>query len=200
MSDMSIESLNRIYEGILADKDEIIKKISILKQNDVVKEYLDLCDECDGLTDAQRILYKQIKKAEYSSCNHIWITTQNKYDDSEGRMYRYRGCIKCGLDTRVRQYSHRYIKRLSFDQQIMYEFIMNNFINRGIDTNLLCDLELAKAIYSKIKEIHPNIDDEIAKKYFEVALDDIRNIKVNEERKVSRAKRLSLSNNFNRWN
>ena len=61
MSDMSIESLNRIYEGILADKDEIIKKISILKQNDVVKEYLDLCDECDGLTDAQRILYKQIR-------------------------------------------------------------------------------------------------------------------------------------------
>ena len=61
------------------------------------------------------------------------------------------------------------------------------------------DLDLAKAIYSKIKESHPDIDDETARKYFEIALDNIRKIKVNDERKVSRAKRLSLSPKFNKW-
>lgn len=37
-------------------------------------------------------------------------------------------------------------------------------------------------------------------KYFEIALDNIRNIKVSDERKVSRVKRLLLRANFNKWN
>ena len=68
-----------------------------------------------------------------------------------------------------------------------------------METKLVCNLDLAKAIYSKIKEAHPDIDDETARKYFEISLDDIRNIKVNDERKKSRAKRLSLNPDFNKW-
>ena len=45
-----------------------------------------------------------------------------------------------------------------------------------------------------------DIDDETAYKYFEIALDNIRNIKVNNNRKNSRAKRLSLIPNFKKWN
>ena len=40
----------------------------------------------------------------------------------------------------------------------------------------------------------------MAIKYFKVALDDIRNIKVSDERKTGRAKRLSLNHKFRRWN
>ena len=194
-----MESLKEQYEQILIEKSEIIKKIGTLANNDVVKEYLYLCSKCDELTEQQEKLYRDLKYNEYSLCNHIWITTENKYDYSEGRTYQYRGCIKCGLDTRVCQRSHRDLKYLTFDQQIMYYFIRTKSWENGIHTNILCNLELAKAIYSKIKINHPNIDDETARKYFENALYDIRNIKVNDERKESRAKRLSLSSDFNRW-
>lgn len=69
----------------------------------------------------------------------------------------------------------------------------------GIRIEKLCDFDLAKAIYTKIKEAHPNIDDETARKYFEVSLNDISEIKVNDERKTNRAKRLSLDSKFNKW-
>ena len=70
---------------------------------------------------------------------------------------------------------------------------------KGVETEVACDLDLAQAIFSKIKEVHPDIDDTTAIKYFEIALDDIRNIKVSDERKVGRAKRLSLKPEFKRW-
>lgn len=59
-----------------------------------------------------------------------------------------------------------------------------------METNIVCDLDLACEIYSKIKEAHPDIN----------ALDHIRNTKVSDDRKVNRAKRLSLNPNFKRWN
>ena len=44
-----------------------------------------------------------------------------------------------------------------------------------------------------------NGNDLIAIKYFEIALDNIRNIDVSDERKVNRAKRLALMPSFNKW-
>lgn len=69
----------------------------------------------------------------------------------------------------------------------------------GIKANILCDLDLAKAIYTKIKEAHPNIDDETIVKYLKVALHNIRDTKVSDERKVNRAIRLALKASFNKW-
>lgn len=83
----------------------------------------------------------------------------------------------------------------------MYDYLRkNNCRIKGIETEIACDLDLAQAIYSKIKEAHPDIDDKTAIKYFEIALGDIRNIKVNENRKINRAKRLLLEPSFTRWN
>ena len=88
---------------------------------------------------------------------------------------------------------------LTLDQRIMYDFMISHSSSRGINSNLLCDLDLAKAIYAKIKQVHPDIDDETATKFLKVALHNMRDIKVSDERKVSRAKRLSLKSNFNKW-
>ena len=71
--------------------------------------------------------------------------------------------------------------------------------NDDSDINIVCDKELAMALYKKIREYHPDIDDKTVIKYFEIALDDIRNIEVSDERKKSRAKRLGLRRDFNRW-
>lgn len=63
-----------------------------------------------------------------------------------------------------------------------------------------CDFNLATAIYLKIKENYPNIDDLTLKSYFEHALSDIQNTPVSDERKISRARRLALNSDFNNWN
>ena len=190
------------YDEIVLARKEIIEQIKILADDETVKKYLELCKSNDQLSNKQRDLYSQLKTEEYSSCNHIWVNTLHDYDRWEGRSYNYYGCIKCGLDQRVfyLMENRNDLRWLSMDQQIMYNFMKNRtYDGDGIVTKVLCDLDLAKAIYSKIKEAHPDIDDETARKYFEIALDDIREIKVSEERKANRAKRLSLETKFNKW-
>lgn len=187
------------YDKIVAERTEIIEQIKTLKEDETVKKYLELCGQNELLFQEQCTLYEEIKNEEYSSCNHIWVYSLIDYDSYEGRTYRYCGCIKCGLDQKVLESDSRYLDLLPLEQQIMYNFMRNHSYNNGINTNVLCDMDLAKAIYSKIKNAHPNIDDNTARKYFEIALDNIRKIKVSEARKISRAKRLSLKPKFNKW-
>lgn len=196
-----MDNLKEQYDQIVSERKGIIEQINVLAENETVKKYFSLREQNDKLSKQQNDLYTQIKVGEYSSCNHIWVNTLHEYDSWEGRSYNYCGCVKCGLDRRVFHLMESYHSPewLTLDQRIMYDFMMNHSSSRGINSNLLCDLDLAKAIYAKIKEVHPDIDDETAVKYLKVALHNIRDTKVNDERKVSRAKRLSLKSNFNKW-
>ena len=196
-----MENLKDKYNQVVSERNDIIDKINVLAKNKTVKEYFSLRQQNDELAREQKNLYKQIKVGEYSSCNHIWVNTLHDVDCWEGRSYNYHGCVKCGLDERVVHLTESYHSPdwLTLEQRIMYDFIGNHSYGSGIDTNLLCDLDLARAIYSKIKEVHPDIDDETAVKYLEVALHNIRDTKVSDERKESRAKRLSLKPGFNKW-
>ena len=144
-------------------------------------------------------LYKELKKCEYISCNHMWVTTRYVTNSFGSGSESYCGCIKCGLNQSVLR---KRIEYLSLKERIMYEYMETlgyYGYMRGTIINELCDLDLGCAIYSKINETHPGIDDETAKKYFEISLNNIRNIKVNESRVVNRAKRLSLNPNFKAW-
>ena len=196
-----MENLKDKYNQIISERKKIIDKINVLAENETVKEYFSMRQRNDELAREQKNLYKQIKVGEYSSCNHIWVNTLHDYDSWEGRSYNYHGCVKCGLDKRVFHLMESYHSPdwLTLDQRIMYDFMRNHSYGSGIDTNLLCDLDLARAVYSKIKEVHPDIDDETAVKYLKVALHNIRDTKVSDERKESRAKRLSLKPRFNKW-
>ena len=196
-----MEDLKEQYNHIVSERQTIIDQINVLAENETVKEYFALREQNEKLASQQKDLYKQIKVEEYSSCNHIWVNTLHDYDSWEGRSYNYHGCVKCGLDKRVFHLMERFhsLDWLTLDQRIMYDFVKNHHSSSGINSNLLCDLDLAKAIYAKIKEVHPDIDDETAVKYLKVALHNIRDIKVSDERKESRAKRLSLKPGFNKW-
>ncbi len=196
-----MEDLKEQYNHIVSERQTIIDQINVLAENETVKEYFALREQNDKLASQQKDLYKQIKVGEYSSCNHIWVNTLHDYDSWEGRSYNYHGCVKCGLDKRVFHLMERFHSPdwLTLDQRIMYDYMKNHSYKSGIDTNLLCNLDLAKAIYAKIKEVHPDIDDETAVKYLKVALHNIRDTKVSDERKESRAKRLSLKPEFNKW-
>lgn len=142
-------------------------------------------------------LYKQMKCKEYSEYNHIWVATVREFNCFEQRRYLYRGCVKCGLNAGV--FSSANTSELSLDDKIMKDYIKKNRCNDGIDTTMECDIDLAKAIYSKIKEEYPDIDDETACRYFNAALYKIRKNRVSFEREEDRAVGLSLSPNFNRW-
>lgn len=203
-----MSTLKKQYDDLVLERKELITKINELETDEKLKTYFELCHKKEQLISKEKNLYKQMKNEEYSSCNHIWVTTLHNHDAVEGRSYNYCGCIKCGLDQSIFPLiggNRCEVDYLPLEQQIMYEFMYGgpymyaDANKKGIDTTRLCDLELGKAIYTKIKGAHPNIDDETARKYFEIALDNIRNIKVTEERKANRAKRLLLIPGFNRW-
>lgn len=137
-----------------------------------------------------------MKNEEYKCCEHILVYSEIDYDGYEGRTYRSCGCIKCGLDSSILKQDREW---LPFSKKIMYDYLREEYLS-GRETEIVCDLDLAQAIYSKIRQTHPDIDDETAVKYFEIALDNIRNIKVSDERKTNRAKRLSLDPKFKSWN
>lgn len=203
-----MSTLYEQYEKKLSELKIIMGQINELENSDILKKYFDLCNQKRELESQRRDLYKKIKFGQYSYCNHIWVNTLCDHDRFEGRHYDYYGCIKCGLDERVFYKKEKQqvinvnlnLNLLTPDEQIMYDFMKSHdYIRSGIKTSVLCDLDLAKAIYFKIKEAYPNIDDNTARKYFEIALYNIRENVVNDKRKESRAQRLLLSPNFKKW-
>lgn len=150
------------------------------------------------LMEKEMLLKDLAQREEYENCKHIFVCSSVLHECYEGITTKEYGCIKCGLDTSIRKEYYR--RNLTEEERVMYEYLEQKSKLTGIYTKNDCDLALARSIYAKIKEAHPKIKDETALKYFEIALADIRNIEVGEERKENRAKRLLLSPNFNKWN
>ena len=190
--------LREKYESLEQRKKEMDTEISALGGELTVQRYLSLCAQRSRLIDLKDYLYQEMKKKEYSTCEHIWVTSLVEYDNIEGHTSTFCGCMKCGLDRGVIPLKEQG-RPLNVDQTIMYNLMRNNCVVRGIDTKVWCDLDLARAIYSRISLSHPGIDDETAVMYFENSLDHIRNVEVSEERTAGRVKRLSLDPGFNRW-
>ena len=190
-----MEDLEKEYNELVTEKNKIIDELNELKSKEIIKRYMKLKEENELLYNKQIELYKRIKINEYDNCKHILVYSKIEYDSFEERSYRSRGCIKCGLDNSVLDEDKRL---LSFNKKIMYDYLRaGRYLSKK--ATYMCDIDLATAIYKRIKEVYPCIDDETATKYFEIALDNIRNIKVSKERKQSRAKRLGLNLNFKNW-
>ncbi len=163
------------YKQIVEERTKIINKLKELENNEIVKEYLTLQKQERALEIKQLKMYKEEKVKEYDSCNHIWVHVLHDYDSWEGRSYNYYGCIKCGLDQRVFELMDRLRDKdfLSLDQQIMYDYLYGrSFIvtGKGINTHLSCDFNLAKELYTKIKQEYQDIDDETTINIFEKKL------------------------------
>jgi len=193
-------SIKEKYEDIIISRKKIINELDALMENEYVKKYLELCDKNNMLINQEEVLYTNLKNEEFDLCNHIWIISRAKVDGFNRITERFHGCIKCGLNSEIHSIEYRHdIDSMSIDEKIMYNYMENHNYRQGIYLDEFCDLDLAKALYSKVRGKHPNIDDMTVCKYFEIALNDIRNIKVNKDRKINRAKRLCLNKNFSRW-
>jgi len=179
------------YKKLLEKRKNIKEQLDFLMNDPIMQTYISLCREDSELENLQEELYKKMKLEQYAKCKHIWIKVSDK------TRYGSYGCIKCGLDGRV--YDCEYSRNFGVDEEIMFNYICDNPSSKDGAIEVLCDFELAKAIITRIKEIHPYIDDKTLRKYFEIALDNIRQIKVSPEREKNRAKRLKLNKDFNNW-
>ncbi len=193
-----MSDIRKNYEEMLSEMKKINSRLEELMEDKQVQEYLALDGRRMELEPELLNLYTDMKKEEFSKCSHVWIPVSKNVDYYEGRSDIDYGCMKCGLDQRV--LSASYPKFLSVDDKIMYNYLRQHYaIHQGIKSHTLCDLDLARSMYSKIVEYHPEIDDVTALKYFEIALDNMRNIRVNDDRKESRVKRLMLKPGFHNW-
>ena len=181
-----------------SDIDEQYKKVEQeiwgLEEVSIVKKYIGLQKKKIELEIKRKNLHSLMEYGEYENCDHLWGISMDEYEE-----YDY-VCVKCGLNYKSLRLTNRGKEdSLSFDERVMASVLKEQSFVNDADINIVCDRELAMALYKKIREYHPDIDDKTVIKYFEIALDDIRNIKVSDERKKSRAKRLGLSKDFNRW-
>lgn len=186
-----MSELEKELERLKEKRRGIIKEMQSLEKSEVIKRYFELKKLNEEMCRDEKDLYQKVKEEQFDSCDHILVYTETVSEDYDGHIYRKKGCMKCGLDESVRG---RDISTLSMDQKIMLSYLqkLSFGIEKGINTELTCDLDLATSIYSKIKEAKPDIDDEVAAKYFKVTLEDIRNKERSDERKEDRTKKISL--------
>lgn len=187
------------YQDIVEERKDIIMELKQLEKDENVQKYIKLKEENEKLLEQQIVLDTNIRANVYKDCEHVFVTSRVVYNDYLNSRGLYRcGCIKCGLDQRVLDCDRAW---LSYGDRIMYDCLTSNpnMLHRGIKAPIACDLELARAIYCKIKDAHPDIDDKTLIKYFDIALTNIRSKEPNHEQETNRAKRLQLHPSFRNW-
>ena len=194
ISKNDLEYIMDDFSDIDEEYKNIEQEIWGLEEVPIVKKYIGLQKKKTELEIKRKNLHRLMKYGEYENCDHLWGVSTDEYGEYDCV------CVKCGLNYKSLRLTNRGKEdSLSFDERVMASVLKEQSPVNNADINIVCDKELAMALYKKIREYHPNIDDKTAIKYFEIALDDIRNIEVSDERKKSRAKRLGLSKDFNRW-
>ena len=183
-------------EILLKEYTKLLEEIEIMKKDDSVVKYCCLQEKREALYEQLRTIYIQKKLQEYNSCNHLWVEMPG--EEHSPIYVNAVGCIKCGIDTGLRKRKKK-LEDMSLEEQAIMEYSKVG-INRSLDfIDVVCDLNLGRAILNKINEQYPGLDNRTLAQYFVTALNDIRGIEVNEERQKSRAKRLGLSKDFKSW-
>lgn len=191
-----MSELSDKYENLKKVQENLTLHIKQLEREDTIMDYKRLNKELDNVMSEMYETYKLMKLDEYNNCNHLCVITDKNIDEYNGKNYYSVGCIKCGMNQKALS-KPKSIRTI--DENIMAESFCDESFDYSLIHDYEVDLELAHAIYNKIKENYPNINDKLATKYFEIALDNIRDIEVNESRKQSRIKRLGLKPNFKNW-
>ena len=170
-----MKDIKNKYEQVTLQRKSVITQINALKEEKTVKDYLELLDQNEELARLQTLLYEQMKKEEYSSCNHVWITTFARID-CEGRTECYHTCLKCGLDENVFRIepTSRKVSLLGSEQKRMWNYMRLNSYKNGIYNEERCDIDLARNMYQKIKEKYPDFDDVTILDYLDDAIRNMR--------------------------
>ena len=61
------------YNKLVERKEEVEKAIKEFEESAIIKDYLELTEENKNLNEKQLLLYEDMKKEEYASCDQIQL-------------------------------------------------------------------------------------------------------------------------------
>lgn len=167
------DQLIKEYLGLKEALEIMDRKVNELEREEVVQEYLSLREKREKIT--ERVNRIKALSTEFTGSREY---DNQLYSESAGGLTSTQENSKRPYDTCDHLQNHKLV-----DDSIEFE----------------CNLELAHAIYTRLKEEYPGRPDEAIARYFTAALYMIQKYPVSEKRKAGRAKRLGLSEDFNKW-
>lgn len=173
------DQLIKEYLGLKEALEIMDRKVNELEREEVVQEYLSLRETREKIT--ERVNRIKALSTEFTGSreydNQLYPGPAN-LEEPAGGLTSTQENSKISYDTSDHLQNHKLV-----DDSIEFE----------------CSLELAHAIYTRLKEEYPGRPDEAIARYFTSALYMIQKYPVSEKRKAGRAKRLGLSEDFNEW-
>lgn len=161
------------YLGLKEALEIMDRKVNELEREEVVQEYLSLREKREKIT--ERVNRIKALSTEFTGSREY---DNQLYSEPAGGLTSTQENSKRPYDTCDHLQNHKLV-----DDSIEFE----------------CSLELAHAIYTRLKEEYPERPDEAIARYFTAALYMIQKYPVSEKRKAGRARRLGLSEDFNKW-
>lgn len=167
------DQLIKEYLGLKEALEIMDRKVNELEREEVVQEYLSLREKREKIT--ERVNRIKALSTEFTGSRE---SDNQLYSEPAGGLTSTQENSKIPYDTCGHLQNHKLV-----DDSIEFE----------------CSLELAHAIYTRLKEEYPERPDEAIARYFTASLYMIQKHPVSEKRKAGRAKRLGLSEDFNKW-
>ena len=148
-------SIKKEYQKYKEERAKICKKIVKLEQKPDVAKYRQLKLMNRKLKEHEDLLYKQMMFEEYDNCDHVLIYTTEDTEKRSGRIYKYCGCIKCGLDESIKIPKDT---KLKLTQQTQLDYLRTHDL-KGTQIEIDCDIDTACEICKGILKENKNIDD-----------------------------------------
>ena len=188
---------NQSVKEYLTLKERIYKKLDAYDQ--LIKEYL-------GLKEALEIMDRKVNELEREEVVQEYLSSREKREKITERVNRIKALSTEFTGSREydnQLYSEPVVGLTSTQEnsKTPYDTCDHLQNHKLVDDSIEfeCSLELAHAIYTRLKEEYPGVPDEAIARYFTSALYMIQKYPVSEKRKAGRAKRLGLSEDFNEW-
>lgn len=193
-----LEECKKAQEELKQQLLSLSADLQVLLKEEVVQDYVTKMEQFTKLKQKYQQNELEIVQEEMRTCSHIWVTSEvyREWDGHRTDKCAYHTCIKCGLEEKARYCDTRFATSLEF---IMRSILREHYYLPGKKTDILCEANLAKGVYAKIKEAHPDISDEQAIVYLKHALSSIRTHEKTEVVRHKRIKRLGLNPNFHQW-
>ena len=199
-----LEELIDEKESVKEEITDISKQIEELTKNDAVIEYLLLCSEIDDLYDKEHSLCDDIRTQRILNCDHIFVNERINYSQEfSPEKQRYVNipasselkCIKCSLNAkRILRPGKEMLTHLVSRNSVIISDYAKTIKLRSFEPLQYPSFDLGSAVYQRILERNPDIDEETAKRYYESAMRNIIGKDMPKAKHIDRAKRLNFTN------
>ena len=138
-------------------KKGIKKRMSILEEDTKVKRYLKLGKDLDEINDNYDELSYQHVITKCESCDHLFVVSGREDDYYEGRTCFEFGCLKCGIDTHLYEFSNVDGFKPYIEYMNKSHIIPNN--NTGLYYDNFNQFLDARKLYLDLKEKNKELSD-----------------------------------------